>query len=310
MNQLGSGILQVSGVEVRYLTPSDLKMTRGLKYVDTFELLPMLQRLCFNPVTRTFDPPNILLTGAKGNGKSLLFAYLAEQNQLPYLSLDCSEETKERHLKGGFVAKNGSTPFVLGTVSNAIQVANEVGAAMLVFEELNALSPQRQKELNALTDFRKKIEIPELSWRLELNPGCKLFVTGTMNPSGPYGGTYELNEDLKSRFIEIDMPYPPPGAEKRILQEMSPEGVVIPDEILQNLIAIARETRQEATAYSLSPRDLVQLLHVYSRLGWEDTLFLVGQKFSSEDRALVLKRIEDITRMSVSTNLHLRRRPV
>ena len=308
MNQLGSGVLNISGIEVRYMTPMDLRVSRGLKYVDTFELLPMFQRLCFNPTTRAFDPPNILLTGYKGNGKSLLFAYLAEQNQIPYLSLDCSEETKERHLKGGFVAKSGSTPFVLGTVANAIQVANETGTAMLVFEELNALSPQRQKELNALTDFRKKIEIPELSWRLELHQNCRLFIAGTMNPSGPYGGTYELNEDLKSRFIEIDLPYPPPGAEKRILREMSPEGSQIQDEVLEKLIAIAKETRQEATGYALSPRDLVQLLHVFVRLGWEDVLFLIGQKFTSEDRPLVLKRIEDITRVATAPDLHSRRR--
>jgi hypothetical protein len=309
MNQLGSGVLNVSGIEVRYMTPNDLRVSRNLRYVDTFDLLPMFQRLCFNPTTRVFDPPNILLTGYKGNGKSLLFAYLAEQNQIPYLSLDCSEETKERHLKGGFVAKSGSTPFVLGTVANAIQVANEFGTAMLVFEELNALSPQRQKELNSLTDFRKKIEIPELSWRLELHPNCRLFIAGTMNPSGPYGGTYELNEDLKSRFIEIDLPYPPPGAEKRILKEMSPDGVQIPEEVLEKLIAIAKETRQEATGYALSPRDLVQLLHVFVRLGWEDVLFLIGQKFTIEDRPLVLKRIEDITRVTTAPDLHSRRRP-
>lgn len=308
MNQLDSGVLNINGIEVRYMTPGDLRVSKGLKYVDTFELLPMFQRLCFNPSTRAFDPPNILLTGFKGNGKSLLFAYLAEQNQIPYLALDCNEETKERHIKGGFVAKSGSTPFVLGTVANAIQVANEVGAAMLVFEELSALSPQRQKELNSLTDFRKKIEIPELSWRLELQPNCKLFVAATMNPAGPYGGTYELNEDLKSRFIEIDLPYPPPGAEKRILREMCPEGVQVPDEVLEKLVAIAKETRQEATGYALSPRDLVQLLHVFIRMGWEDALFLIGQKFAHEDRTLVLKRIQDITQIAVSPDLHSRRR--
>lgn len=308
MNQLGNGILNVNGTEVRYMTPGDLRVTRNLKYVDTFDLLPMFQRLCFNPVTRTFDPPNILLTGFKGNGKSLLFAHWAEVNQIPYLSLDCSEETRERHIKGGFVAKNGSTPFSMGTAANAIQVANEVGSAMLIFEELNALSPQRQKELNALTDWRKKIEVPELSWRLELAPHAKLFIGATMNPSGPYGGTYELNEDLKSRFVEIDMPYPPPGAEKRILKEMTPDGVQIPDEVLEKLVAIAKETRQEATGYALSPRDLVQFLHVFTRMGWEDALFLIGQKFANEDRVLVLKRIEDLTRVSVAHDLHSRRR--
>lgn len=298
----GEGVLHISGVEVRYMTPASLLVQNGLRYIDTFGLLPLFTKLSFDPIQRRWDPPNLLLTGHKGNGKSLLFAYFAQENQIPYLTIDCSEETRERHLKGGFVVKNGSTPFVLGTVANAIHVANEYGQAMLVFEEINALSPQRQKEINPLTDFRKKIEIPELSTRFELLPHAKLFICGTMNPS-VYGGTYELNEDLKSRFLEIDVPYPPPASEIRILKEMTPPGVEVSEEALGKLIDIAQQTRQGATGYSLSPRDLVQLLHVIARVGWDDALFMAAQKFSLQDRNLIIDRIRDITRTGVCKDL-------
>lgn len=296
------GMFTVNGIEVRFMGAKDLMVQRGLKYVDTYGLLPLVHKLCFDQVSKSWDPVNLLLSGPKGTGKSLFLAHFAQQNEIPYLALDCSEDTRERHLRGGFVARSGTTPFVLGTLSNAVHVANEVGAAMLVLEEINALTPQRQKELNAITDFRRKVEVPELSWRFDLQPGKKLFIAGTMNPS-VYGGTYELNEDLKSRFFEIDVPYPPASQEKRILQETAPPGSTVSEEVLDKLIQIAQETRHESSRYALSPRDLVDIVRAVSRVGLEDALFLTAQKFSIEDRKLVLERIKDSTKMSIPSSL-------
>lgn len=305
MNQ--PGILDINGVEVHYMPAA--YVTKGLKYVDVFDLIPLVQRMAFKQVQGQqpiFDPPNLLFTGPKGTGKSLFCAFTAEQMRLPYFSMDCSEGTRDRQLKGGFIVSGaGHTPFVLGTVANAIQVANEVGFAMLVLEEINALSPQMQKELNAITDFRKKLEVPEIRARFELRPGAVLWVCATMNPSGPYGGTYELNEDLKSRFIELEMPYPPQAAEKRILTEMVPDMAPY-GLMLDQVIRIAAESRQSATTYSLSTRDLVQNLTQVNRVGAEDSLFLLAQKFSDEDRALMIKRISDITKVGVWADLKQR----
>ena len=303
MNPQQSGrILEINGVEVRYSIPG--LPAEKLSYVDVFQLIPLIEHLCYSPAAGKWDPPNILLTGHKGTGKSLLFAHWAQMKNVPYLALDCSEETWESHIRGGFVAKQGYTPFVLGTVANAIQIANEFGFCVLVLEEINALSPQRQKDLNSLTDFRKKVEVPELSYRFELLPKASMLVAGTMNDS-QYGGTYELNEDLKSRFLELEIPYPPPGAEKRILIEMVPEAAHM-EPVIDSLIKIAKETRQEATGYALSPRDLVQILKLVPRVGLEDALFLVAQKFSSVDRKLVIDRISDITKMGVFPDLNRR----
>lgn len=299
--QSGEGVIVVNGVEVRYMRAADLLVNKNLRYYDAHDLVGLLSQLSTDRTAQSWDPVNLLLNGPKGNGKSLLLATYAQQTQTPYLTVECSEETKERHLKGGFVVKGGSTPFVLGTVSNAIMVANEVGRAMIVFEEINALSPQRQKELNALTDFRKRIEIPELSWRLELVPGAKLFIAGTMNPS-VYGGTYELNEDLKSRFVELEMGYPHPEAEIEILRMMNTEPGL--DGIIEKLVDIAQQTRQEGVmGYALSTRDLVEILKSVPRVGWETALFVASQKFSDEDRTLMIDRIRDITKVTVDKDL-------
>lgn len=297
----GNGVLNINGIEVRYTPADDLFLEEELKFVDIFGLLNLISSLSYDQNRKLWDPPNILLTGPKGNGKSLLLAHFAFKYEIPYLSMDCSEGTRDRHLKGGYIVNSqGSTPFVLGTVANAIQVANEYGVAMLVLEELNALSPQLQKDINALTDFRKKIEVPELSHRFALQPGKVLLICATMNPSA-YGGTYELNQDLKSRFIEIEVPYPPADAERQLLKTMT--GGSFPDDMLGRLVDIAQQTRQDATNYALSPRDLIQILSMIPRVGWEDALFLAAQKFTDTDRTLVLDRIRDITRTSVHKDL-------
>jgi AAA+ superfamily predicted ATPase len=285
----------INEIEVRYMVAASLVDQKPLQYVDIFGLVELFNRLYRNPLTGLIEnPPNILLTGPAGVGKTLVCLVMGTVLKCPMLSLDCSEDSRDRHIKGGFVAKDGSTPYVLGKVANAIHTANEVGLAILLLEEVNALTNQMQKVLNPVLDFRRKLEVPELSTRFALRDGAALIVMATTNPTS-FGGTYEMNEDLKSRFIEIEVPYPSPGSEKRILREMAPKGVSFDPSTFDILVNIARETRQGATSYAISTRDLVQALEMLPRADWGTVLFLMGQKFQGQDRQLFLDRVRDIT---------------
>ena len=88
----------------------------------------------------------ILLEGPKGCGKSLALAKWASDMKLPYITFDCSEGIKEGHLVGTLIVKekNGvrTTPFHLGVLPTIIEIANNYGGAVLVMEELNALTTQ------------------------------------------------------------------------------------------------------------------------------------------------------------------------
>jgi hypothetical protein len=89
---------------------------------------------------------------------------------------------------------------------------------------------------------------------------------------------------------------------------MAPVGHIPAEDVLDKLVDIAKETRQDAVDYALSTRDLVQLLESCLRVGWDETLFLLAQKFSPEQRKLVVDRIRDITRIGVAKDLAERAR--
>lgn len=147
-------------------------------YVDVHNLLDL-----FNTVAYHY---NLLLKGPKGCGKSLAVDHFARISKTPKITMNCSEDSKEKHILGNFIIKQGAngieSPWVLGSVAKAIDIANEYGRAILVFEEVNALTPQIQKQLNSLLDFRKCVDIGQLSRSFFLRENAFLWIVGTMNP--------------------------------------------------------------------------------------------------------------------------------
>jgi MoxR-like ATPase len=285
----------------------DLFIKKPPEYVDVFRLHAMYQGFNFQT--------NLLVKGPKGDGKSLSVTTFAHLTDTPLIVQECSEDTKKMDLMGTQNLLGDETIFTLGCIPAAIETANEYGRCILCFEEVNALTNQVQKMLNAVTDFRKQCSLPFLGKTYSLQEGAFLWVVGLMNPSA-YSGTYDLNEDLKSRFEEIDLPYPGPGLEKTILltacknvlgQKM-PTALMILDEnnqkveshyvdeaVLNALIKLAGETRQQATAYSLSTRDLVRITTNFATFGPETALQFVLCKFEGEeDKNTMKKRISSI----------------
>jgi MoxR-like ATPase len=114
-----------------------------------------------------------------------------------------------------------------------------------------------------------------------------------------YGGTYSLNEDLKSRFRLLNLDYPAPTEEKQLVQTvmgtLSPEGA----KQLDHVIVLAHETRQKALEYALSPRDVVQVLEDIETTGLETALQLVLGKFDGDDKVTVKARILSIFGVTV-----------
>jgi MoxR-like ATPase len=272
-----------SHVKVTRTPTQDLYITEPLRYIDSLQLHEIYKRIAYNS--------HLILKGPKGDGKTLSVLTFAAQTQTPIVIQECSEDTKAYHLMGSQTLLGDETVYVLGALPTAIDVANEVGKCILLFEEINALPPGVQKQLNAITDFRQMVSMPHIGRTYKTKPGCKLWVVGTMNPS-VYGGTYDLNEDLKSRFEEIEVSYHSMKQEKEILRAVC--GNLVDDKMLDLLIRFAKDTRQKTTAYSISTRDLVRLVQTVSVVGLDVALQMVVCKFEGEDRDVVLKRMASV----------------
>lgn len=257
---------------------------KNLIYQDVFQLHTLYRDISFHA--------HVVLTGPKGIGKSLSVAAFAATKNIPIITFDCSEDVRRSHLIGMFVLRGNETPFILGPLTTAFEIANEAGHCILVLEEINALTPQMQKVLNAVSDFRQKIEVPEAKRVFQLEPDKKLWIVGTQN-TATYGGVYQLNEDLKSRFRLIPLDYPGPSQEKEILQVVLKNHHIV-DNIMDSVLVLAHETRQKSLEYSLSTRDIIQILEDITTVGLEKALWMVTGKFEGEDQATVKARIQSI----------------
>jgi nitric oxide reductase NorQ protein len=264
--------------------PSDLyRAQTGLPYADVWGLHDLFDGLGFKS--------NLILVGPKGIGKTMSFQSYAAKKGAPIVTFDCSEDVRRSNLLGMYVLKGNETPFVLGPLTTALEVANEVGSCVLVLGEINGLSPQMQKVLNPLADFRRRIEVPECGRVFDLKPGAKLWLVGTMNTSA-YGGVYALNEDLKSRFRMLSLGYPSPDEEQKII--LAHFGGKVDEVRLKKVMLLAQETRQKTLEYALSPRDVIQVLEDAVTVGMERALRIVLGKFEGDDQVTVKARIQSI----------------
>jgi len=210
---------------------------------------------------------NALIYGPKGIGKTLLINYYAYKNNIPIYTLDCSEDLRRFDLIGRFTKIGNDIKFILGAIPKAIELANQAAEQgkplIFLLEEINTLTPAAQKILNPLLDWRRKIEAEEINKIFELRDDARLYIAATMNPAY-YAGVYGLNEDLRSRFIEVAMSYPSPEVERAIILTEAGE---VSEWIISGLTSLARETRsaysKNELSYALSPRDLVAIVRYF-----------------------------------------------
>ncbi len=206
---------------------------------------------------------NTIFEGPHGIGKTLAIANQASKNKIPLIQMDCSEGTKRYDLIGRFVLIGNDVKYQLGFMPTAFELANKYGHAVACLEELNALNPNMQKVLNQMLDWRNHCYVPEMHKTFQLNPGCKLMICGTMN-SSHYGGVFELNHDLKSRFYIIKMEFPKEPKEKEIVASQT----IATPQLLQQLETIAIESRngisQGTYSYAISTRDIIQAIDAWN----------------------------------------------
>jgi MoxR-like ATPase len=248
---------------------------------DWHGLLPLLHQQWDNS-----DPVALFFESFKGNGKSTAIQVFGADLKVPIVPCLCTEGMGRGHLVG-YVNPEGD--FVAGPLVTAILVANEVGAAILNLEELNRLDSAAQAQLNSLLDWQRQIPVGEASQVFRLNPGAKLFVTGTYMARAM--GAYPLNDELLSRADIISLPYPGEKQELTIIETMLPDNDV-PADTKKALVKLAAETRTQALGYVIAPRDTVRTTQIIDQQGLTVALRKLRSKFPENFRETLDLRIQ------------------
>jgi len=274
----------------RYIKAEKWNVPEPLQYLDVFGLHKLYDAIAFKA--------NLILAGPPGIGKTLSVASWCQKHAVPLIPFDCSEDVRRAQLYGARTIEDGSSPFLLGAIPTAIEVANDVGMAVLNLEEINALKPANQKGLNSITDFRRALALQEAEEVYRLKKNSKLWIVGTMN-FAVYGGVYALNNDLRSRFRIYPLRYPTAENEKKIVVEvLGTDGAGAP--YIDKVILLAHQTRQEALEYQLATRDVVQIIQDIGNAGLETAMRLALGKFDGSDQQTFASWVTSIFNIDLS----------
>lgn len=275
--------IAIRKISAKYLVPERTSDYEDVGLVDT------LRKLAFGP--------NLILKGPKGAGKTLGIEQFAADAGVPLLRQDCTDETGTRELIGSFVDVG---VYTLGVLPAAVETANEEGGCIVVLEEINTLPPSAQKILNPVADYRQAISIPKIGKVFRVKKGCRIWLLGTMNPN--YGGTYNLNEDFRSRFEFLSVGYMPTNKERELLQKQFPtQPSAREKQMVDKILNLAKESRSGSMEYALSTRDLVQFVRNVALLGdWEKALKLLEGKFEGEHVANFQARVMSTFNINLS----------
>ena len=279
-------------MQVQVLRPPTDSFTEDPKseYVDVHGLLSLAEALIRPDRELGIGPTHLLFSGSHGVGKSLAAACLRQRLACPMGVVECSEGLQDYALRGAYVIlPAGSTAFNLGPFPLAVEIANETGMCLLCAEEISRLPPNTQTEFNKLCEsWSGQIYVPQLGKVFSLSDGAYVAIIGTMNPS-KYGGAFELNHDLSSRFTELEFPHPDIDSEASILSTTCP---FADRATVAKLVTVAGDLRNARLRYEVSTRDLVAVLRNSHKLGGiKKPLELLVNKYSGSDRDTVEDRI-------------------
>lgn len=257
-------------MELRRPAVADMIPTHADKYVDT-GILSLLDDVAWRRP--------LLLKGPKGSGKTLGIEQWCAKQGVPMMRHDCSEDNTAKDLIGSFGLEGDNVYFGCGALTTAIETANEEGGCVLVLEEVNTLNSRVQKILNPMCDYRQSITVAKIGKVFKLKPGHRVWVVGTMNPN--YAGTYNLNEDFKSRWAALSVGYMTEEKERQVLLDMfsTPPGAA-QKEVVERLLQLANASRTGKLGnYALSTRDLADFIPDYEVMGKARALKLMEGKY-------------------------------
>ncbi len=155
----------------------------------------------------------VLLKGPTGCGKTKLVESLADQLGLPLVTVSCHEDMLAADLVGRFLLEGGDTVWQDGPLTRAVRAGG-----ICYLDEIVEARSDATVAIHSLADHRRQLFVERRDEMLTAPPSFMLVIS--YNP-----GYQNLLKDLKpstrQRFVAVELDFPPPELEARIVAEQS-----------------------------------------------------------------------------------------
>jgi cobaltochelatase CobS len=209
---------------------------------------------------------NVLCYGPTGAGKSSMIEQLCARTNRPFIRVNCTGDMDSSMIFGQLTAKDGSTVWVDGAVTEAVKYG-----AVFAWDEWDVTPPEISMGLQWLLEDKGKLFLKEMPGSTNdkmviPHEHFRLVAIGNTqgqgDDTGAHAGTNVQNSATLDRFGTcVHVSYLPPAIEERMLRNKY--SMTVTDKAAKELVKLANLVRQgyEAGQFNLtmSPRTLFSM---------------------------------------------------
>ncbi len=153
----------------------------------------------------------VLLKGPTGCGKTRFVEAMAHRLGRKLVTVAGHEDLTGADLVGRFLLKGGETVWTDGPLTRAVR-----DGSICYLDEVVEARQDTTVVIHPVTDHRRQLPVDRLGVVLDAAPGFQLVVS--YNP-GYQSVLKDLKDSTRQRFVAIELGFPPPDVETKIVAE-------------------------------------------------------------------------------------------